>query len=88
MQKTFIVTYDAHEDTNYESLYEALKSYKTWAKITESTWAIVTDQKATEVRDKLVKFLPKGSRLFLVKSASIAAWRNPICSSDWLKKHL
>ena len=90
MKKTFIVSYDLKKatDAHYEKLYETIKEYKIWAHITESTWAIVTEEGAKDVRDKLVSIMPKGSSLFVVKSASVGAWRNILCSTEWLKKHL
>ncbi len=90
MEKTFIISYDLKEGSaeDYTNLYEAIKEYGTWAHITESTWAIVTEDTAKSVRDDLKELMPKGSGLFVVKSASVAAWSNVQCSSDWLKKHL
>ncbi|WP_339870390.1 CRISPR-associated protein Cas2 [uncultured Algoriphagus sp.] len=90
MKKTFIISYDLKNasDKDYENLYLALREYGTFAHITESTWAIVTTEKAKEVRDKLVGVVPKGSTLIVIKSGGFAAWRNTICSNEWLKKHL
>jgi hypothetical protein len=90
MKKTFIISYDLKNasDEDYENLYDAFKEYGTYAHITESTWAIVTTEKAKEVRNKFVELVPKGSSLIVVKSGGIAAWRNTICSNEWLKKHL
>ncbi|MCX7637779.1 MAG: hypothetical protein N2044_08050 [Cyclobacteriaceae bacterium] len=88
MKNTFIISYDLVDGADYTGLWNALKEYGTWARITESTWAIVTTQKATEVRDNLLQFIPEGGRIFVVKSGSVAAWRNVICSNDWLKKNL
>ena len=88
MKKTFIISFSAPTGTDYAPLFQALKGYGTWARITKTTWAIVTEEKASEVRDYLVKFLPKDGRIFVIKSAAVAAWRNVICSSEWLKKNL
>lgn len=90
MKKTFIISYDLVDGSgsNHQELIEAIKSYGTWAHITKSTWALVTEAKASEVRDHLLTYLPDGSSLFVIKSGSVAAWRNPICRSEWLKKHL
>jgi len=84
----YIVSYNLIKERNYEKLYDALKSYRTWAKITESTWAIVTNKTATEVRDHLSKFIDEDDRLFVVKSGVASAWRNVRCRNEWLKKHL
>lgn len=76
------------EGGDYDALFEAMKSYNGWAHITESTWAVVSEQKAKQIRDYLSTFLPKGSRLFIVKSGVEAAWRNTICRNEWLKNNL
>lgn len=90
MEKTFIISYDVAKGTsyNYKEIFEYFKAYGTWAKITESTWAIVTEKRATELRDEIVELLPSESRVFVIKSGSIGAWRNTIGRSEWLKKHL
>jgi uncharacterized Zn ribbon protein len=85
---TYIITYDMAKGGSYDDLFEAIKSYGTWAKINKSTWAIVSESKSAEIRDNLGKHLPKGSSLFIVKSASVGAWRNVECSNEWLKKNL
>nr|MBC7613926.1 CRISPR-associated protein Cas2 [Pseudopedobacter sp.] len=90
MKKTFIISYDVTKgySFDYKQISDYFKAYGTWAKITESTWAIVTDKKATEVRDEIVSLLPVDSRVFVIKSGTIGAWRNTIGRSEWLKKHL
>lgn len=84
----YIISYDITEGGDYGALIAAIKAYGTWAHITESTWAVVTDTSHTEVRDDLGKYLPAGSRLFVVKSGAVAAWRNVICRDQWLKENL
>jgi hypothetical protein len=84
----YIISYDLKEGMQYEPLYEAIKSYKTWAHVNESVWAVVTDNKATQVRDHLSGFIGTKDRIFVIKSGVEAAWRNAICKSEWLKDHL
>ena len=88
MKKTYIITYDMSGEGDYEELYEAIKEYGTWAHINDSTWAIVTEDKAKEIRDYLIDYLTDGSSLFVIKSGTEAAWRNITCSNKWLKKNL
>ncbi|WP_420575100.1 hypothetical protein [Kordia sp.] len=90
MKNTLIISYDLKKgsDEDYENLYKTIKDYGTWAHITESTWAIVTEEKAKEVRDKFKVLMPKGSSLFVIKSGGVSAWKNVQCSNEWLKKHL
>lgn len=84
----YIISYDLRRDRDYEALYKAIKSYDTWGHILESTWAIVTEKSATEIREYLRKFTDSDDGLFVVKSGSEAAWVNVICKNQWLKNNL
>jgi hypothetical protein len=88
MKHTYIISYDLKGSNGYDELFEAIQSYSGWAHITESTWAVVTEDSHSEIRDHLKSYLPKGSRLFVVRSANVAAWSNTICSNEWLKKNI
>jgi hypothetical protein len=90
VKSTYLISYDKAEniDYNYGVLYEAIKSYGVWAHITESFWAVSTYQTAEAIRNNLSRYLPEGSRLFVIRSGFEAAWLNVICSSDWLQKNL
>jgi len=70
------------------ALISAIKDYGTWAKITENTWAIVTNKSAVHVRDNLKPFIGQGGRLFILKSGAGAAWSNVACTNEWLQKNL
>jgi CRISPR/Cas system-associated endoribonuclease Cas2 len=86
---TYIVSYDLKKPgQNYEQLYEAIKSYDTWAHINESVWAVVTTNTAVQVRDNLSQYIDNNDRIFVIKSGVEAAWRNSMCKSEWLKEHL
>lgn len=84
----YIISYDLRAARNYDVLYDAIKSYGTWAHITESTWAIVTTKTAVQVRDHLSSVMDQDDRLFVVKSGVEAAWKNVICKNQWLKDNL
>lgn len=84
----YLITYDLRNKRDYDSLYSAIKSYGTWAKITESSWAIVTDQTAIQIRDYLSKFLDEDDRVFVAKYGGAAAWRNVIAKNEWFHQHL
>lgn len=84
----YIVTYDLRNNRDYDSLIEAIKEYGTWAKIMRSTWAVVTSQTSTEVRDNLKSHMDSDDRIFVAKSSGVAAWSNVECSDEWLKDNL
>lgn len=85
---TYIVSYDLVGNKNYNDLYDELKAKKAWAKITESTWGVVSDESAKELRDRLLRVMDEDDRLFIVKSGVEAAWSNSKCKNEWLKKWL
>lgn len=73
---------------NTLTIVNAIKSYGTWAKIVDNTWAIVTEKSAKEVRDHLSSLIGSDGRIFVVKSGVEAAWKNAICTNEWLKKNI
>lgn len=86
---TYIISYDLRAPgRNYDSLYQAIKDYGTWAHINESFWAVATEKSAVDVRDNLLKHLHTNDRLFVIKSGHESGWRNAICTTEWLKEHL
>lgn len=72
----------------YNDLYAAIKGYGTWAKITESCWAVVSSKPAVQIRDEIAAVLRSCDKIFVVQSAHIAAWRNVLCSNEWLKEYI
>lgn len=86
--KCYIIIYDLRRVRNYDALYDAIRSYGTWGKITESTWAVVTTQSAAQIRDYLLNFLDNDDRLMVIKSGAEAAWQNAMANSQWLKEQL
>ncbi len=85
---TYIISYDLISGGSYDMLYKEIKDYGIWAKITESLWAIKTNESAVDVRNKLSNHIPEKSRLFVIKSGVESAWKNAICSNEWLKENL
>ena len=90
MEKTYLISYDlkTEQESNYENIFKYIKNYGTWAHITESLWAIKTEKTSVEIRDEMLKEMPEGSSLFIVKSGGIAAWSNVLCRNVWLKNNL
>lgn len=86
--EAYIITYDLVNNTDYEPLYNAIKSYGTWGKITESTWVIVTNRPASMIRDHLLQFLKPTDRILVVKTAHVAAWHDTLASNEWVKANL
>lgn len=86
--KCYIVMYDLRKQRNYEPLWNALKSFSFWGRITESTWAVVSHQSSSEIRDHLLNFIDSDDRICVIKSGGEAAWQNSIANNQWLKDNL
>ena len=88
--KCYIVTFDVADVAVRERVRERLKTYVQWCPVHQHCWAIMSDQKAAQIRDYLTDLLDPDDRLFVVRSGVEAAWRNPYGpkNSEWLKKYL
>lgn len=86
---SMIIEYDLRAPgRNYDDLYKAIKAYGVWAHITESTWFVKTNENCAQVRDKLLAHMDSNDRIFVAALTGVAAWRNVLCSSEYLKTHL
>ena len=88
MERCYIISYDVAEEGDYNALHKAIQNYGTGAPVTESTWAVVTGYSAEVIRDRLSRYLPDGSRLFVIRSGVESAWWNALCDNKWLKRSL
>lgn len=87
--KSIIIEYDLRAPgRDYNSLYSAIKTYGTYANITESTWFIKTNDSCIQVRDNLLAYMDPNDRLFVATLTGEAAWGNVICPSEFLRKNL
>lgn len=86
---TYIITFEVGTGGDLNKIISLIKSYGTWATITPNTWVVfAVGEKATQIRDKMIPFIGISGRVFVIKSGYESAWRNPIATSEWLKKYL
>ncbi|MEL6717623.1 MAG: hypothetical protein AAFP82_02825 [Bacteroidota bacterium] len=88
MKKTYIVIHQLGENSDKSSLIEYLKSFPGWARITDNSWAVVSEIKAKEIRDELLKYKGEDGRIFVIKSGVEAAWSNTRGKNQWFKNNL
>ena len=83
----YCISYDLRKPgREYDSLYEAIKSYGTWWHQTGSVWLIVTHQDAVQIRDDLKALMDFNDKLFVV--ALQREWAGAGFNQkeyDWLK---
>lgn len=85
----FIISYDlCQPNRDYSSLYNAIKAFGTWGRLTESTWAIVSSRTCSEIRDYLMRFIDNNDRLIVLLCGRHAAWTKLIANNSWVKENL
>jgi hypothetical protein len=84
----YIVTFEP-TGTAASTIKERLQAFGIYCPINASSWAVVVDMTAVQLRDHLANSLP-GARIFVIRSGTEAAWINLYGekNSDWLKKQL
>lgn len=89
MANCFIISYDLCSlNRDYNHLYSAIKSFGTWGRLTESTWAIVTDSTVVQIRNFLMAFIDNDDRLIVIKGGKEAAWVRTIADNNWVQQNL
>ena len=89
IQHCYIVLYDQCQPArDYDRLYQALKSFPNWGKLTESAWAVVSESEAPQIRDYLKQFIDSGDRLIVIQSGRSGAWTKVLANDEWVKTNL
>ena len=85
----YIITYDLSQPgRNYDNLYERIKSYSSWARITESSWTLASEQNPVQIRDYLNSALDTNDKIFVGRLGD-SAWIGLSKEvSDWLKTNI
>lgn len=87
---TYIVTFQTNSEISRSKVVDILKTYTSYCPIHNYCWAIKTDEKATQIRDKFTSILSSTERLFVIRSGTAAAWFNSYGKDNntWLKENL
>lgn len=83
---TCIVSYDlVAPDKDYAKLTGYLKSHTNWWHYLGSTWVVVTDLTAAQLRDDIAEHSDSNDRVLVVNSSGTGAWAGfPDKSNEWL----
>ena len=84
----FIISYESATKESNKIIIKTIQNYKINNQIFENTWAVVTDDEATDIRDELKQVIRPEDRIFVMKSGAEAGWANVICEKSWLHEYL
>jgi hypothetical protein len=89
---TFIIGYDLHptRGETYDELIESIKSAGSlWWHYLDSTWVVVSNKTAAQIRDVLWKHMKADDQLLVVESGHVSAWAGfNDKGSQWLKSNI
>lgn len=85
--KHYSITYDLRSPgQNYSALYEAIKSFGTYAKPTESQWIVKSQLTSREIYNRLAPHLDSNDLIFVAAIDLADVWwvlSKPV--ADWVK---
>lgn len=87
---TYLIGYDLNKQKDYPKLIDAIKALSgTWWHHLDSTWILVTNKSAADIRDILRKHIDGDDELLVVKLSGEGAWAGfNEQGSKWLKDNL
>lgn len=74
---TYLITYDLNKHKDYPALYEAIMAIsKIYCHPLDSTWFVVTDLNAIQIRDRLIRVIDNDDDLIVASmGTSDAGWQ-------------
>ncbi len=85
----YIISYELKQPrASYIDFSTEIKSYRANRQIFDHAWAVVTDDSAADIRDRLWELLDPDDGIFVLKSSREAAWQDVRCENQWLRDNL
>jgi hypothetical protein len=75
----YIVYYRFRKESDSEDFYrleENIKLYDSYAQILPTSWAVITEKTADEVKDDLKKYIDPIDSIFVIQSGIESMWKN------------
>lgn len=88
---TYLITYDLNKHKDYPALYEAIKAISNiYCHPLDSTWFVVTNLDAIQIRDRLMKVIDNDDDLIVASMGKRdAGWQlHNTEVANWLKQAL
>ena len=89
MKKCYIISFDLkNPGINHEQVTNTIKTAKNWAKLTSTSYLIVTEKTAAEIRDILIKALKTSDKIYIGQLDKSAAWLGMgVDISNWIRNN-
>ena len=85
---TYNITYDLNNETTRPPILKDIKAYDGWAKLSESSYAIITTETPQQVYNKLKKHLDSDDQLYVISIKKPYAGQGDPEVNEWLDSNL
>ena len=83
-----LITYDLKKPgQDYSDFLKTIKGYS-WARLSESSYAIDTKETPIAINDKLIPHMDKNDQLYIITLRKTYSGLGPKDVNDWLAQHL
>lgn len=85
----FLISYDLNDPgQNYEEVLKEIKSYKLWAKISESSYAVKTNYSAAQIYNLFSSLLDRNDNFYAIHLTRDFSGQGQKAVNEWLEKNL
>ncbi|WSG73073.1 hypothetical protein U8P80_16180 [Rhizobium beringeri] len=85
---TLLVTYDLNKEVNRPDILKEIKKSQSWAKLSESSYAIETYETPQQVFSRLSPYLDDNDNCYIITLNAPYSGRGPKEVNEWLAKRL
>lgn len=83
-----LITYDLNREAKRPNIVKDIKAYGSWAKLSESSYAIKTDKSASTVYAELEEHIDGNDQLYVINLRKPWMGFGPKDVNDWLDDNL
>lgn len=89
MNKVLIISYElTNPAVSHEPLVQRIKSLGSWARLTNSSYLLLTQYDPVQVRDHLCQVMHTGDKIYVGVGSSPSAWTGmPNDVSQWIHQN-
>jgi CRISPR/Cas system-associated endoribonuclease Cas2 len=84
----YVVTYDLNKETKRPDIVGAIKNFRGYAQLSESSYAIDTALNAENVYARLKQYIDQNDQIYIIPLTQAWAGFGPKDVNDWLNQHL
>lgn len=87
MKKVLIISYElTNPGRNSEPLIQQIKTLGGWARLSASTYLVLTENTPVQVRDYLGQTMDKSDKLYVGAAPAPSAWKGlPDAVGEWIR---